>query len=188
MKPKVNIENMTYFLDFKQSLNIDEKIAKKLGFEEMSTLNGFVFSFENLKAKAMVFSSGKAFLSGIKSKKELDFAFWTLIKKLRQVSKFRLNPDIEIETQNILASANLKENFNSDFEINLEKLAMERYAQYEPEKFPGVFLKILSSDNDSRARILGTAIVFPSGKTLLGDIQNIGDADILLEKVIEKVK
>ena len=187
MKPKVNIENMTYFLDFKQSLNIDERVAKKLGFEEMSTLNGFILSFENLKAKAMVFPSGKAFLSGIRSKKELDYAFWTLIKKLKRVASLKLNPDIEIETQNILASANLKENFDTDFEINLEKLAMERYAQYEPEKFPGVFLKILSYEHE-RERMLGTAIVFPSGKTLLGDIQNINDAKLLLEKVIEKVR
>jgi len=185
MKFRINIENITYFVNFNQFLEIDEEKAKYNGFKEIPTLNGFVLSFMGGRIKAMVFSSGKAFISGIKSDSEFDFAFWELIKKLKKVSSLEINPDIEIETENILASTNIKEYLNTNSELNLEKIAMETYCSYNPEKFPGVFIKI-SSDNEKF--FLGTAIIFPSGKTLLGDIKNIGDAHLMLEKIIEKIK
>lgn len=185
MKPKINIENITYLIDFKQSLDFDERKAEIEGFEELSNLSGFVISLENSSAKSIVFpSAGKAFLLGVKSEAEMERIFWILINELKKVSKLKLNPEIEIETHNIFASTNLRE--NSKGEIDLEKIAMMENSVYEPKKFPGVFLRIFSSNKEKK--ILGTAIVFRSGKTLLGDVKSISDASLLLDKLLEMIR
>jgi len=192
-KIRVNIENIIYFIDFKQNLKFKERDNED--FEGVENLSCTIFSFDDEKnkregdsrdnAKSMVFPSGKVFLFGIKSSEEFEHIFWLLVKKLKENTTLKLNPNIDIEVENILVSANLRRYLSKgddeNFEVNLEKLALKEKenAEYDPKKFPGIFLRILP---------LGTAIVFRSGKVLVGDIKNIRDADIILERLIEKVR
>jgi TATA-box binding protein (TBP) (component of TFIID and TFIIIB) len=200
MKSKTRVENILCLIDLKQQLSIEEKEVESHGFKPMTNLNGFIFSpaFKNSpKITFMIFpSEGKVFLIGVKNSKEIEHSFWFLIRKLKEIfPPLRIRPDTEIEIQNVLATANLRDYISSNcddnesFEVNLEKLALEKNAEYDPKKFPGVFLRFFSSPRDeTRVPMLGTAVVFRSGKILVGDVKSLEDADLILEKVIEKVK
>ncbi len=184
------IENMVCFIDLKQDLLIDDKTAQENGLQPMKNLSGYLFHpSEDSKKNFMIFPSGKVFLNGATSREDLENSFWLLVKKLKTIGvKIKLKPDTEIVVENLMVSATLKEYLPEKEKINLEKLAQAENTDYDPEKFPGIFLRFFNSKDNSKVPMLGTAILFPSGKILVGDVKNLEDANLILEKVIEKVR
>lgn len=198
----MRIENIVYLVDFGQNIPIDDNLARDAGLEEMRGCSGFICnSLEDRKresrAKSMIFPSGKALLLGTKSEDEFESAFWSLVRVIKRVSKLSLKPDIRVEVHNMFVSTNLRDRLlkgaddesSGDFEIDLEKLARDKHADYDPQRFPGVFLTLFAYPDTKGITpiLLGTAVVFRSGKVLLGDMKNLKDADILIEKIIEKL-
>jgi TATA-box binding protein (TBP) (component of TFIID and TFIIIB) len=132
--------------------------------------------------KMMIFQTGEVILSGAKDLKEVESSFWNLKKKLKDLgARIDIRPDTEIEIQNVLATGNVKD-YLPDLDIDLEKISSGVNATYDPEKFPAVFLSYPLHDCKA------TAMLFKSGKVLVGDVKSHEDANIVLEKVVEQVR
>ena len=182
MKVKSRIENMVCRIDFKQGIYFDEKTARKQGITETEHLQAYIYNHPKLDIKMMIFQTGEVILSGAKDAREIESAFWNLKKKLKDIGvKIAIRPDTEIEVQNVLATGNIRD-YLPDLGIDLEKLADSENAVYDPKKFPTVFLSYLLHDCKA------TAMLFPSGKVLIGDVKTREDANLVLEKVIDQVR
>lgn len=182
MKVKTRIENIFCLIDFKQELEIDDRMAEEAGLEAAKNLSSYIYTHPELQTKMMIFSSGKVFLNGAKNQDEIASSFWALIRKLKEIGiRIILGPHTRIEIENLLATADLHD-YLPDLEVDLEKISMKQNATYEPEKFPAVFLNFFSS------QVKGSAMVFKSGRILIGDVKSPEDADLVLERVIETVR
>jgi TATA-box binding protein (TBP) (component of TFIID and TFIIIB) len=182
LKAKSKVENIFCRIDFKQSLDIDEKRAKREGLEEGKNLPAYIYTHPSYNIKMMIFSSGEVFLNGAKSFEQIESAFWDLKKKLKRMgNRINLSEDTEIEVENVLATGNIRDYFPT-LTIDLERISEKDNASYDPEKYPAVFLTY------ALAKTKGTAMVFPSGKVLIGDVKSQEDANLILEKVIETVR
>ncbi len=97
---------------------------------------GLILKLKEPKTSALLFRSGKIIITGAKSEKEIKEALNVIIEKLKKLG-VKIGGKPEIEIQNIVASGKL------DFNVNLEELA-EKFeeAEYEPEQFPGLVLKL----------------------------------------------
>jgi len=183
MKVSSKIENIFCRIDFKRILPIDEKTAQEAGMEAAkSHLRSYIYTHPRLGVKMMIFPSGQVFMNGAKNHDEVESSFWALKKKLKELGfSFALSPHTEIEVENVMATGNIRD-YLPDAKIDLEKISLKENAVYEPKKFPAVFLSFIVSGARS------TAMVFPSGKVLIGDVRSHEDANIVLEKVIEAVR
>jgi TATA-box binding protein (TBP) (component of TFIID and TFIIIB) len=182
LKAKSRVENIFCRIDFKQSLDIDERLARKEGLEEGRNLPAYIYTHPKHNIKMMIFSSGVVFLNGARNNEEIESAFWDLKRKLKELgNRINLREDTEIEIENVLATGNIRDYF-PDIAIDLEKISEKENAAYDPEKYPAVFLTY------ALPKTMGTALVFRSGKVLIGDVKSYEDANLVLEKVIDAVR
>jgi TATA-box binding protein (TBP) (component of TFIID and TFIIIB) len=182
LKASSRVENIFCRIDFKQSLDIDERSAKKEGLEEGKNLPVYIYTHPKHNIKMMIFSSGEVFLNGAKNTEQLESAFWDIKRKLKKMgNRIDLSEETEIEIENVLATANIREYF-PDITIDLERISEKENASYDPEKYPAVFLTY------ALEKTKGTAMLFKSGKVLIGDVKSHEDANLILEKVIDTVR
>lgn len=182
MKASSRVENIFCRIDFKQSLDIDERSAKKEGLEEGKNLPVYIYTHPKHNIKMMIFSSGEIFLNGAKNNEQLESAFWDIKRKLKKMgNRIDLSEETEIEIENVLATANIREYF-PDITIDLERISEKENAPYDPGKYPAVFLTY------ALEKTKGTAMLFKSGKVLIGDVKSHEDANLILEKVIDTVR
>ena len=182
MKAKSKVENIFCRIDFKQSLDIDVRRAQREGLEEGKNLPAYIYTHPKHNIKMMIFSSGEVFLNGAKNTDEIESAFWDLKRKLKEMGyRINLSEDTEIEIENVLATANIRDYF-PNIHIDMERISEKENAAYDPEKCPAVFLTY------ALAKTKGTAMVFRSGKVLIGDVKSHEDANLILEKVIDTVR
>ncbi|MEA3255227.1 MAG: hypothetical protein U9Q22_05285 [Candidatus Altiarchaeota archaeon] len=179
---RVKIKNIFCHIDFGQYLDINDERAKEAGLEATRNLSAYVYTHPELKTEMMIFFSGKVFLNGAKNQSEIASSFWALTRKLKEIGvKVILGPHTEIEITNVLATANIRD-YLPDFEVDLEKISMKQNVVYNPKEFPSVFLSFFPPD------VVGTALIFKSGRVLVGDVKSPEDADLIIEKVIETVR
>jgi hypothetical protein len=182
LKAESKVENIFCRIDFKQSLDIDELRAQREGLEEGKNLPAYIYTHPKHNIKMMIFSSGEVFLNGAKNACEIESAFWDLKRKLKKMgNRIDLSEDIEIEIENVLATANIRDYF-PDITIDMDRISEKENAAYDPKEYPAVFLTY------ALAKTNGTAMVFRSGKVLIGDVKSHEDANLILEKVIETVR
>lgn len=178
----VKVENIFCCIDFKQYLDISDERAEEAGLEATKNLSAYVYTHPELKTEMMIFFSGKVFLNGAKNKSEIASSFWALTRKLKEIGvKVILGPHIDIEITNVLATANIRD-YLPGLEVDLERISMKQNAVYNSKEFPSVFLSFLPPE------VKGTALIFKSGRVLVGDVKSPEDADLILEKVIETVR
>jgi len=176
------VENIFCRIDFKQSLDIDVRQAQREGLVEGKNLPAYIYTHPKHNIKMMIFSSGEVFLNGAKNIEQIESSFWGLKRKLKEMgNRINLSVDTEIEIENVLATANIRDYF-PNLTIDMDKISEKENAAYDPEKCPAVFLTY------SLAKTKGTAMVFRSGKVLIGDVKSHEDANLILEKVIETVR
>jgi transcription initiation factor TFIID TATA-box-binding protein len=157
---KVTIVNVVATAALNQEMDFEELRRYGEIFYDSDVYGGRVayFKTKQMQGRVSIFSSGKMISVGTKSEaqaqKELNLARQFLAEKslIKEV-------ELEPKTQNIVATA--------DFEqpINLEELAQETRAIYEPEQFPGA---ILRQDKPFKTSIL----IFASGKTVIAGLKN----------------
>jgi len=182
VKADSKVENILCRIDFKQDIDIDEESARICGFESGKNLPAYIYTHPKHDIKMMIFSSGMVFMTGAKNDCELEAAFWDLKRKLKEAGvRITLSEDTEIEIENVLATANIKE-YLPGIAIDLDRISEKENALYGPEKYPAVFLTYNLEGTK------GTAMVFRSGKVLIGDVKSHEDANLILEKVIETVR
>lgn len=83
--------------------------------------------------------------------------------------------------ENLLATADIHD-YLPELDIDLEKISLKQNAVYEPGEFPAVFLDFTPSN------VSGSAMLFKSGRILIGDVKSPEDANLVLERVIEAVR
>jgi transcription initiation factor TFIID TATA-box-binding protein len=137
-----------------------EKVATKLANTEYNPeqFPGLVLRLSNLGITALVFSSGKIVVTGVKSEALVPDAVKKIQKELGKADvKCTKKPEIRVE--NMVASGDI------GLTLNLTKLAFSLpTAEYEPEQFPGLVYKVPSGHI--------TFLLFSTGKIVCTGAKN----------------
>jgi len=140
---------------------------------------GLVFRLKRPKTVTLIFASGKMVCTGAKSEKDSIRALKKIVSMLKKKNIVILGR-LEIEIQNIVASANL------DGSIDLVKFYVESGSEmgggvmYEPEQFPGLIYRM----KEPKAVIL----VFSSGKLVCTGTKKEADVYRAVEKIRQKLE
>lgn len=182
MKISSRVENIFCRIDFKQEILLDGDGNVPAGMKAASNFGAYIYTPRGGDVKMMIFPSGEVFVNGAKSKEDIESSFWVLKNKLKEMGvRLSLMNDPDIDVENVLATGNIRD-YLPGLKIDLEKLSESENAVYDPEKFPALFFSFFLKGKRA------TAIVFESGKVLIGDVRSHEDANLVLEKVIALVR
>ena len=136
---------------------------------------GAVYRIQDPKIAALIFSSGKVVLTGIRNDKALADGLAIIIKSLKKAG---IKPLAEPR----IAITNMVCSYNLGKYINLNKIVVTlnvENIEYEPEQFPGLVYRI----KDPKIVVL----IFSSGKIILTGGKNLEDVrkglDVLEQKL-----
>jgi TATA-box binding protein (TBP) (component of TFIID and TFIIIB) len=182
MKISCRVENIFCRIDLKQEIDLDERKSLLAGMKTAKNFGAYVYDHPRLNVKMMIFPSGEVHMSGAKSNQEIESSFWALKAKLKEIGvRLDLQKEMDIVVENVLATGNVRD-YLPETRIDLEKLALNENAVYDPEKSPAAFLSFFLKGRQA------TAMVFRSGKVLIGDVGSLEDANLVMGKVIETVR
>lgn len=140
-----------------------EKVATKLANTEYNPeqFPGLVLRLTSLKITALVFSSGKIVVTGVKSEEGVPSAVKSIQKELAKADiKCTKKPEMRVE--NMVASGDI------GLKLNLTDLAFNLpTAEYEPEQFPGLVYKVPGWHI--------TFLLFSTGKIVCTGAKNEGE-------------
>ena len=136
---------------------------------------GAVYRIQDPKIAALIFSSGKVVITGIRNDKALADGLAIIIKSLKKAGITPLK-EPRIAITNMVCSYNLGKYINLNkivVTLNVENI------EYEPEQFPGLVYRI----KDPKIVVL----IFSSGKIILTGGKNLEDVrkglDVLEQKL-----
>jgi transcription initiation factor TFIID TATA-box-binding protein len=134
---EINIENVVASADINQNVDIKSvnKVFKTSEYNPKK-FPGLVFRLKRPKTSTLIFESGKMVCTGAKSEKEAQAAVRKVVRELKKKDIVILNKPI-IEIQNMVASANLKQQVDLEMAADLLENVM-----YEPEQFPGLIYRM----------------------------------------------
>ncbi|ABO34924.1 TATA-box binding protein [Methanococcus maripaludis C5] len=155
--PEINIVNVVGSCDLKTPMNL-EKIYPLIENSEYDPerYHCIYIRTPGIKRLVTIFKSGKLNTAGSKSIEEAKSAVLEIVDKLNELGFTDKRPEVKI--YNIVANIS----FNKKFD--LEEISENFGAEYEPEQFPGVVLKI----NDPKA----TFLIFKSGKIVINGVKS----------------
>ena len=137
---------------------------------------GAVYRITNPRIAALIFSSGKVVLTGIRNNKALTDGLAIIIKSLKKAGVKPLKvPKVAIT--NMVCSYDLGRYINLNkvvITLNVENI------EYEPEQFPGLVYRI----KDPKIVVL----IFSSGKIILTGGRNLEDVRKGLEILEQKLE
>ena len=173
---EVIVENIITYTHISESLNIEE-IAEKLPEFKFNPdeFSGLTLKLENPKAAVLLLSDGKVICTGTKKIEDAENAIKKTIEKLKCINK-SLNEDFKLETQNLIASTDLKK------ELNLRLISKELSddkIDYEPEKFPGLIYNMID--------IGASLLIFNSGKIICTGLNTIEEATKAINRMDKKL-
>jgi transcription initiation factor TFIID TATA-box-binding protein len=137
---------------------------------------GAVYRIQDPKIAALIFSSGKVVLTGIRNDKALADGLAIIIKSLKKAGIVPLK-EPRIAITNMVCSYNLGKYINLNkivVTLNVENI------EYEPEQFPGLVYRI----KDPKIVVL----IFSSGKIILTGGKNLEDVKKGLEVLEQKLE
>ena len=172
----VTIENIVTYAQIADGLDID-KIAEKLPEFKYNPaeFSGLTIKLDDPKTAVLILSSGKAICTGAKKIEDAETSIKQTVSKIRKI-KVKVKKTINIETQNIVVSTDLKK------ELHLSSISsglLLDHVDYEPKHFPGL---IYNMDD-----IGASLILFSSGKIVCTGTKNIEDAKNAIEMMKEKL-
>jgi transcription initiation factor TFIID TATA-box-binding protein len=148
---EISIENVVASADINQNVDITS-VNKVFRTSEYNPKKfpGLVFRLKRPKTSTLIFESGKMVCTGAKSEKEAKAAVRKVVRELKKRDIVILNKPV-IEIQNMVASANLKQQVDLELAADLLENVM-----YEPEQFPGLIYRMADPKT--------VMLVFSSGK------------------------
>lgn len=137
---------------------------------------GLVYRMRKPKVAILLFSTGKVVCTGGKSVEQTR----TAVRKVAETvasAGVKVRDKLDIEIQNIVATADLK----TDFDLSLVATTLiSEGVEYEPEQFPGLVYRI----GEPKAVIL----VFQSGKVVCTGTRTPEDAALAVDRFLDAVK
>ena len=171
----IKIENIVASSSLGIKLPLRE-LAKHLeGTEyEPEQFPGLVYRLTDPKAATLIFSSGKIVCTGARSVKDVKKVIKKIVSVIRAANMG--NPkNYNTQVENIVASAKLESR------VSLDKIAFQlEDAEYEPEQFPGLVLRMKNPKV--------TFLVFSSGKIICTGARKIEDVEYAVAKISKRLK
>ena len=174
----IKVVNIVASAAFAEKLDLDMIAQSSEETEyEPEQFPGLVFRVSNPKTATLLFTSGKANITGAKSVEDVHKVVTIVAEKLRKigVDVFK-NKDIKIVVQNMVATSDLGTEFNMN-EVAVG-LGLEN-VEYEPEQFPGLVYRV----EEPKVVIL----IFSSGRIVCVGAKKVGGVSGAVEKVSEKL-
>ena len=167
----IRIQNMSSTANLGVALDL-KKIALKCRNTEFNPRRfaAVIMRLRDPRATALIFSSGKMCVTGVKSTHNARLAvqkFAVVIGKLG----FQTQPEVDFKVQNIVGTSDV------GFPIRLEGLvfAHSNFASYEPELFPGLIYRFLNPKV--------VFLIFVSGKVVITGAKKETDLSTALTKL-----
>ncbi len=174
---KIKVTNVVIEINFGGRIPLD-RIANMLPSAEYEpeSFPGLVYRMTDPKATALVFTSGRAILSGINDIEKAKKAVERMLKDFKSIGiEFEKEPEIKIV--NLVASADL------GVSLDLNTLVYElEDCEYEPEQFPGLVYRM--DDPPVVVLIFNTGRINITGSR---DINIVAKAAENLRKKVEKI-
>lgn len=173
----LKIENIVASGAVADSIDLVE-ISKKIASCELNTKRfpGAVYRIEKPKIAALIFSSGKVVLTGIRNNQALHDGLGVIMATLKEAGVNTYDvPRVAIT--NIVCSYDIGKYINLNkvvITLNLENI------EYEPEQFPGLVYRI----KDPKI----VALLFSSGKIILTGGKNLEDIKRGLDFLEQKLE
>jgi len=172
----IRVVNIVASATFAEKLDLDmiAQSPEKTEYEH-EQFPGLVFRVNNPKTATLLFTSGKAIITGTKSVEDVRKTVDIIAEKLREIG-MDIHKNLEIVVQNMVAIANL------GGELNLTETAMGlglENVEYEPEQFPGLVYRI----KEPKVALL----LFSSGKVVCAGAKNTEDISKAVEKLSENL-
>ena len=174
----IKVVNIVASATFAEKLDLDMIAQSPEETEyEHEQFPGLVFRVSNPKTATLLFTSGKAIITGAKSVEDVHKVVAIVAEKLRKIGAdvFK-NKDIKVVVQNMVATSDLGAEFNMN-EVAVG-LGLEN-VEYEPEQFPGLVYRV----EEPKVVIL----IFSSGRIVCVGAKKIEDVSKAVEKVSEKL-
>ena len=159
---------------FAEKLDLD-MIAQSLEDAEYEPeqFPGLIYRLKEPKTATLLFRSGKANCTGGKNTDDVRKAIDIIADRLRKIGiDVYENKDLKITVQNMVATSDLKGEFNLN-EVAMG-LGLEN-VEYEPEQFPGLVYRI----DEPKVAML----IFSSGKIVCAGARKEEDVSIAVEKL-----
>jgi transcription initiation factor TFIID TATA-box-binding protein len=172
----INIENIVTSTQIAEELDLP-KLAEEIPDAKYnpSEFPGLVLHFKVPKTAVLLFSSGKMICTGAKKQDEVDEVIQRIRKTMKETG-VPLLKNVEVQTQNIVASSALGK------EVQLDAIARSmgfENVEYEPEQFPGLIYRI----NELGVSLL----LFSSGKLVCTGAKKMEDVSNAVEIMTEKL-
>mmetsp|Transcript_12689 Transcript_12689/g.16673 ORF Transcript_12689/g.16673 Transcript_12689/m.16673 type:complete len:253 (+) Transcript_12689:166-924(+) len=169
---ELHLQNMTCTLDVGSRIELRKlAITARNAEYNPQRFSGLVMRMREPRSTALIFSSGKMIITGVKTEEYSKMAAKKYCKIIKKVTDHDLRTFKDFKIQNMVATSEV------GFPIRLEGLvyAHARFASYEPELFPGLIYRMQSP----RLCIL----IFVSGKIVFTGAKNEADLKIALERI-----
>jgi len=167
----IRIQNIASTANLGVRLDL-KKIALKCRNTEFNPrrFGAVIMRLREPRATALIFSSGKMVVTGVKSTHNATLAAKTFSYIVERVG-FKPSDIIDFKVQNIVGTA------DCGFPIRLEGLvyAHSAFASYEPELFPGLIYRLVSP------RVV--FLIFVSGKVVITGAKKESDLSNALTKI-----
>ncbi len=137
---------------------------------------GLVYRMLKPKVAILLFSTGKVVCTGGKSVEQVREAVRNIAKTVAAAGG-KVRDKLDIEIQNIVATADLKISFDLSM---IATALLSESVEYEPEQFPGLVYRL----KEPKAVIL----VFQSGKVVCTGTKTLEDATLAVDRFLDAVK
>lgn len=143
-----------------------------------------VMKIKNPMATALMFSTGKVVITGLKNEEDILKAYRRFGRILQKLHFPILNLTSSIKITNIVATFD----FGRIINLNLLNTIYHAHSTYEPELFPGLTFKFLEKINRQTIEKAGVALIFNSGKIVLTGLKRFDDVDIFFLKIMDLLR
>jgi transcription initiation factor TFIID TATA-box-binding protein len=173
---KLKINNIVCTINTKCKLDLKKIAVSAYNVEyKPHRFGALIMRIREPRSTALIFSSGKLVVAGIKSEYDAKIASKKFLKILNKFDYNVLLNDFKI--QNVVCS------YIMESLLSLEKCHVytQNLSCYEPELFPGLILRIEQA----------TLLVFGSGKVVITGLKSYGEVSRIFSKVyfiLEKFK
>jgi len=172
----INVENIVVSAQIAEKLDV-KSLAENIPDSKYKPdeFPGLILHFEEPKTAALIFSSGKVICTGAKSIEQANETITKIIGEMKNQG-LETPEEIEVTTQNIVASAD----FKKDLQLSsIAKGLLLENVEYEPEQFPGLIYKM-----DDMGMLI---LLFSSGKIVCTGAKKMDDVHRAIDTMKDKL-